>query len=138
MLQVVDRRPLMRERLSADAVDVIAQRNRRRAEIRAVLREPAGAFAAHVGQFVLIVAHRGRAAVNNHLVRLHLAQKLIDQLVRQLNLVGSFAATGVAAGEKELQQQRLDKALAELRLFERRRFDGHELRRRRCEHRRDE
>ena len=112
-VQVLGRGMLAGQRLGVDAGDVVLQRDGRRAEVGAVLRVAPCPLAAQVGQLVHEVVHRRRAAMNDQLAVLHFAQQLADQHEGQLDLIGDVAAGGVAAGQKELQDQRLDFAVGQ-------------------------
>ena len=98
---------LLFERLGLDADDVVGQRDRRGAEVGAVVHEPPGPLAAHVGELIDIVVHRRRAAIDQELIVLELPQQRLEQDERQLDLVGDFAARAVAARQQVLEDQRL-------------------------------
>ena len=70
-------------------------------------RLPPCPLASHVAEQVLKVVHRRRALVRHQLIVLHGPQQLVDEEERQLDLVGDFPAGAVAAGQQELQDQRL-------------------------------
>ena len=92
-----------------------------------MLGEPAGPFAALVGQLVLIVVHRGGGAIDDPLVVLQLPQQFFQKAERQLDLVGNIAAAGIAAGEQILEHQRFDFAFGQPGGVQRRRFFGKEF-----------
>ena len=87
----------------------------------------AGGLAAHVGQQIMEIVHRRRALVPHQLVVLHGAQQLVDENERQLNLVGDFPTRAVAAGQQELQDERLDQGLRQAGALKRFRLRGQEL-----------
>ena len=78
-----------------------------------MFRIPPGAFAPQVGQLELIIVHRRRAAVDHQLLLLHLPEQLFDEHEGELDLIGNFAAGGVAARQQEFQNQRFHFALGQ-------------------------
>ena len=84
-----------------------------------MLGQPPGPFATLVGQLVLIIVHRRRAAMNDPLLLLHLPQQFLEQQKRQLDLVGNIASADVAAGQEEFERQLFDFAFGQLGFGER-------------------
>ena len=87
---------------------------------------PPCALAAHVAEVILKVVHRRRPLVNDQLIALHLAEQLVDEDERQLDLIGDFSPRRIAAGEEKLHHQRFDDRFRQAGGGERFRLDGEE------------
>ena len=108
LVQVLGRGMLVRQRLRRDAGDVVRQRDRRRAEVRAMLGEPPGPLATHLSQLIFVVPHHAAAAKVDQLVGLQLMQQSLDQRERKLHLVGDLDSARAPRRQQALQTQLLD------------------------------
>ena len=114
------------ERLGVDAGDVVVKRDGGRAEVGALLPYSRRARSRPRSVSWYMKSFIAAAPVNDQLVALHLAQQLVDQHERQLDLFGDFSPGPVAAGQEKLQDQRLDDGFRQAGGRERFRLDGHE------------
>ncbi len=127
VLQVGRFRVLGRQGLGRDTSDIVFQHDRRRAEVGASIGQAAGALVPGVRQLINVVVHQGGAFVNDQLFGFQLCQDLLDEQKRQLQLVGDLSPAGVAARGQQLDQQRLDLALGQARLGQRRGLERNEF-----------
>ena len=112
--------------LGDDGVDIVLQRDRGSAEVRAPVREPTRGVPSVVGDLVEEVVDPRRAAVGEEPRVLELVQAADDKAVGEADLVGDRPATGIPARGQELQDQPLDLAVGEPRLGQRGRLHRRE------------